>query len=147
MKDRDYEFLENNAAIVTFLAGDTIIDRFEKGKDFYILVDGTVTRWMKDAMNREHFMEEFSRGDYMGESTLLERQKHHSHQRSATIRAETPCTLIRVSPESMSTILWRNPRILKEIREVNEERVSTYPRSTDKLRVYKPKKPQKQKKN
>ncbi len=146
MKERDYEFLENNAAIVTFLAGDTIIDRFEKGKDFYILIDGTATRWMKDAMNREHFMEEFSRGDFMGESTLLERQKHRSHQRSATVRAETPCTLIRISPEPMSTILWRNPQILKQIREINEERLSAHPRSTDKLRVYNPKKNRKHKK-
>jgi CPA1 family monovalent cation:H+ antiporter len=147
MKERDYEFLENNASIVTFLAGDTIIDRFEKGKDFYILVDGTATRWMKDAMNREHFMEEFSKGDFMGESTLLERQKHHSHQRSATVRAETPCTLIRISPEPMSTILWRNPLILKEIRQVNEERIKAHPRSTDKLRVYNPKKIRKHKKH
>jgi CPA1 family monovalent cation:H+ antiporter len=147
MKERDYEFLENYAAIVTFLAGDTIIDRFEIGKDFYILVDGTATRWIKDAMNREHFMEEFCKGDFMGESALLERQKHHSHQRSATVRAETPCTLIRISPEPMSTILWRNPNILKTIREVNEQRISVQPRSTDKLRIYKPQKTQKRKKN
>ena len=146
MKERDYEYLENHAAIVTFLAGDTIIGRFETGEDFYILVDGTATRWMKDAMNREHCMGEFHKGEFMGESTLLERQKQHRHQRSATVRAETPCTLIRISPEPMSTILWRNPHILKTIREVNEERASITPKSTDSLRVYKPVKKRKLKK-
>ncbi len=147
MKERDYEHLENNAAIVTYLAGDTIIGRFETGEDFYVLVDGTATVWIKDAMNREHFMAEFSKGDFMGESTLLARQKRQSHKRSATVKAETPCTLIRVSPESMSTILWRNPKILKTIREISEERVSVRPKATDKLRAYKPQKIQKQKKN
>ncbi len=137
MKDRDYEYIESNASIVTFLAGDTIIGRFEKGEDFYVLVDGTATRWMKDAMNREHFMAEYHKGDFLGESTVLERQKHYGHQRIATVRAETPCTLIRIPPEPMSSILWRNPWILKTIREVHEERISHNPKSTDTLRVYK----------
>ncbi len=140
MKERDYEFLENNATIVTFLAGDTIISHFEVGEDFYILVDGTATRWIKDAMNRDHFMFEFHKGDFMGESTLLERQKHHGHQRTATVRAETPCTLIRISPKLISTVLWRNPEILKTIREIHQERVSILPMATDELRIYRRKK-------
>ena len=147
LNQRDYEFLERHAVLVTFLAGDTIIGRFEKGEDFYVLVDGTATRWMKDAMSREHFMGELQKGDFMGESTLLERQRRHGHQRSATVRAETPCTLIRISPEPMSTILWRNPAILKTIREVNQQRMSLRPKSTDPLRVYKPGKAQKRKKS
>jgi len=146
MKERDYEYLEDNARIVTFLAGDTIIGRFERGEDFYVLVDGTATRWMKDAMNQEHFMAEFRKGDFMGESTVLERQKHRGHLRTETVRAETPCTLIRISPQSMSTILWRNPHILKTIREVHEERLSHSPKSTDRLRVYKSEKNRKPKK-
>jgi len=145
MKERDYDYLENHAAMVTFLAGDTIIGRFETGEDFYVLVDGTATRWMKDAMNRDHFMAEFHKGDFMGESTLLERQKRRGHQRIATVRAETPCTLIRISPEPMSTILWRNPHVLKMIREVHEERVSLRPKATDALRIYIPTKNRKQK--
>ena len=118
-----------HATVVTFLAGDTIIDRFEIGEDFYIPVDGTATRWMKDAMNREHCMAVFGVGDFMGESAvLLERHRHHGHQRIATIRAETPCTLIRISPEPMTTILWRHPELLKLIRVTNEQRVNITPR-------------------
>ncbi len=81
-------------------------------------------------------MAEFHKGDFMGESTVLERKKYRGHQRIATIRAETPCTLIRISPESMSTVLWKNPNILKTIREVHEERVNILPLATDELRVY-----------
>ena len=40
IKDRDYEYLEQHAELVTYLAGDTIIGRFETGEDFYILIDG-----------------------------------------------------------------------------------------------------------
>lgn len=76
----------------------------------------------------------------MGESTLLARQRRQSHQRSAMVKAETPCTLIRLAPDPMSTILWRNSKILKMIREIHEEMVSIRPKSTDELRVYEPKK-------
>ncbi len=145
LKERDYEYLEIHADLVTYLAGDTIIGRFETGEDFYVLVDGTATVWIRDAMNRDHCMAVFERGDFMGESTLLARQRRQSHQRSATVKAETPCTLIRIAPDPMSTILWRNPKILKTIREINEERVSVRPRSTDELRVYEPKKKHKRK--
>ena len=146
LAERDIEYLEQHASIVTFLAEDTIIGRFEQGEDFYILVDGIATVWIMDAFSREHFMAEFGKGDFMGESALLAKQTHRRHKRSATIRAETPCTLIRVSPDPMTTILWRNPKILKAIREINEERVSIVPKGTDTLRVYKPDKGGKSKK-
>ncbi len=136
--EADFEYLEEHASVVTFLAGDTIIGHFEKGEDFYVLVDGIATVWIKDEFSREHFMAEFRRGDFMGESALLARHKHRKHERSATIRAETPCTLVRIAPDPITTILWRYPKMLKTIRLTNEERVSVVPRSTDPLRVYDP---------
>ena len=114
--------------------------RFESGIDFYVLVDGKATVWIKDAFSREQFMAELLKGDFMGESGLLAKQKSSKHQRSATIKAETPCTPVRISPDTMSRILWKYPQILNTIREINEARSSVRPKSTDKLRVYKPKK-------
>lgn len=76
----------------------------------------------------------------MGESGLLAKQKHHKHHRSATIKAETPCTLVRISPDTMARIFWKYPKIMDAIREINEARLSVRPKGTDKLRVYKPKK-------
>jgi CPA1 family monovalent cation:H+ antiporter len=140
LNDKDYAFLEENTSIVTFLAGDTIMGRFESGIDFYVLVDGKATVWIKDIFSREQFMAELLRGDFMGESGLLAKQKSNKHHRSATIKAETPCTLVRISPDTMSRILWKYPKILDVIREINEARSSVRPKSTDKLRVYKPKK-------
>jgi len=140
LNDKDYAFLEENTSIVTFLAGDTIMGRFESGIDFYVLVDGKATVWIKDAFSREQFMAELLKGDFMGESGLLAKQKSSKHQRSATIKAETPCTLVRISPDTMARILWKYPKILDVIREINEARLSVRPKSTDKLRVYKPKK-------
>jgi CPA1 family monovalent cation:H+ antiporter len=140
LTDKDFTFLEENSSIVTFLAGDTIMGRFETGIDFYVLVDGKATVWIKDAFSREQFMAEFLKGDFMGESGLLAKAKNRKHHRSATIKAETPCTLVRISPDTMSRILWKYPQILQEIREINEARLSVKPKSTDELRVYKPQK-------
>ena len=138
LTDSDFAFLEENASIVTYLAGDTIMGRFETGIDFYVLVDGKATVWIKDAFSREQFMAELLKGDFMGESGLLAKQKNRKHHRSATIKAETPCTLVRISPDTISRILWKYPEILNSIREINEARSSVRPKSTDKLRVYKP---------
>ncbi|MDH3537900.1 MAG: cation:proton antiporter, partial [Gammaproteobacteria bacterium] len=137
LNEKDFAYLEQNASLVTYLAGDTIMGRFEKGDDFYVLVDGIATVWIRDAFSRDHCMAEFQKGDFMGESALLARQKNRKHERSATVKAETPCTLVRIAPDSMTTILWRYPKMLKFIRETNETRVSVVPKSTDKLRVYK----------
>jgi CRP-like cAMP-binding protein len=85
-------------------------------------------------------MAELLKGDFMGESGLLAKQKNRKHHRSATIKAETPCTLIRISPDTISRILRKYPQILNSIREINEARLSVRPKSTDALRVYKPQK-------
>lgn len=136
--EKDFEYLEQNSSLVTFLEGDTIIGHYDQGEDFYVLVDGIATVWILDNFNRNHFMAEFLAGDFMGESALLEKQKNRKHKRSATVRAETPCTLIRIALDAMSTILWRYPKIHKTVREINEERVSVVPKITDKLRQYEP---------
>lgn len=139
LNDKDMSYLENNATIINFLADDTIIGVHQKGDYFYILVQGVATVWIKDAFNRDHFMAELIEGDFMGESALLDRRHEQGkHQRTATIKAQTPCTLIRFTTQVMSTILWKYPVIYKTLREVNQARVSDTPKSTDKLREYKP---------
>lgn len=60
--EKDFEYLEQNSSLVTFLEGDTIIGHYEQGEDFYVLVDGIATVWILDNFNRNHFMAEFLAG-------------------------------------------------------------------------------------
>ena len=144
LAEKDMEFLEANASLVHFLTGDIIIDVFQKGDHFYVLVQGIATVWISDAFNRQHCMSEFTQGDFMGESSLLAKQRGRGkHERSATVKAETPCTLIRITPEAMTSVLWKYPQIMNTLREINEARVSVVPKATDELRVYRPKKKRK----
>lgn len=138
LNDKDMAYLEHNATIINFLPGDTIIGIHQKGDYFYIIVQGVATVWMKDAFNREHFMAEFVEGDFIGESAVLDRRHEQGkHHRTATIKAQTPCILVRFSLQVMSNIAWKYPVIYKTLREINEARVGNVPKSTDKLSVYK----------
>eukprot|EP00421_Protoceratium_reticulatum_P018552 CAMPEP_0168393496 /NCGR_PEP_ID=MMETSP0228-20121227/19048_1 /TAXON_ID=133427 /ORGANISM="Protoceratium reticulatum, Strain CCCM 535 (=CCMP 1889)" /LENGTH=932 /DNA_ID=CAMNT_0008406879 /DNA_START=71 /DNA_END=2869 /DNA_ORIENTATION=- len=65
-----------------YAAGDTIVQQGEEAKNFYLIHSGSV-QVLKDA----HQVRTLGRWDYFGERGLLTRER-----RSATCRAEEPCT-------------------------------------------------------
>ena len=65
--------------------------------------------WRTDALSYKHRVADLGDGDIMGESLLLAAYESGRHVRSATIKTETPCTVLRVSMKSMSAILKNIP--------------------------------------
>ncbi len=128
LTDEDRVLIEKNSTTITFLAGDTIIGVYEKGDSFYIIMQGTVSVWVKDAFNYTHRMSDFGDGEVLGESSLLAEYELSRHIRSATIKAETPCTLIRVSLRSMLAILKKYPAVKTALQEIHDARVSSAPK-------------------
>ncbi|MDA9983369.1 cation:proton antiporter, partial [Gammaproteobacteria bacterium] len=120
LNDEDRAFIEKSATTITFLAGDTIIGVYEKGDSFYIIVQGQVSVWVKDAFNYTHRMSGFGDGEVIGESSLLAEFEHGRHVRSATIKAETPCTLIRIALRPMLVILKKYPAVKNALQEIHD---------------------------
>jgi len=129
-EDRGY--LEKNATGINFLPGDTIMGAYEKGDNFYIIIEGEATVWRTDALSYKHRVAELSSGDIMGESSLLAELGSGRHVRTATINAETPCAVLRISMRSMLITLKKYPQIKGLIQQIHDDRGADHaPKITD----------------
>jgi CPA1 family monovalent cation:H+ antiporter len=122
LSDSDRDNLVKNATSITFLSGDNIIGANEAGGHFYVIAQGEASVWRTDAVNIKHHVDDLSDGDIIGESSLLKKQEIGRHIRSATIRAETPCTVIRVSMRTMLSLLKTYPGIRHTLQQVHDSR-------------------------
>jgi hypothetical protein len=122
LSDQDRDYLGKNATIINFLPGDTIMGAYETGDNFYIIIVGEAVVWRTDALSYAHRVADLTDGDIMGESGLLAEYERGRHVRSATIKAETPCILLRISMRSMLKILQKNPIIKDAIQSIHDDR-------------------------
>ncbi|MCP4186688.1 MAG: cyclic nucleotide-binding domain-containing protein, partial [Gammaproteobacteria bacterium] len=132
LSEEDRRYLEKTTTCITFLPGDTIMGAYEAGDNFYIIIAGDAAVWRTDALSYAHHVADLSDGDFMGESALLAEYERGRHVRSATIKAETPCTVLRISMHSMLTILKKYPKVRDLIQHIHDDRGADHaPRITD----------------
>ena len=122
LSEEDLSSLEKSATCINFLAGDTIMSAYETGDSFYIIIAGKAEVWRTDALSYKHHVADLSDGDIMGESALLAEFKRGKHVRSATIKAKTPCTVLRISKRSMLKLLHNYAEIKDMIQSIHDER-------------------------
>jgi hypothetical protein len=122
LASQDLEYLSRNAAIINFLPGDIIMGAYETGDNFYIIIVGKAVVWRTDALSYAHRVADLTDGDIMGESALLAEYERGRHVRSATIKAKTPCILIRISMRSMLKILEKYPTVKDAFQTIHDER-------------------------
>lgn len=122
LSQEDSNYLEKNATCITFLPGDTIMGAYETGDNFYVIIVGEAVVWRTDALSYAHRVADLTDSDIMGESALLAEYERGRHVRSATIKAETPCTVLRISMRSMLAILGKYPEIRETIQQVHDDR-------------------------
>ena len=132
LSDQDRSYLEKNATSITFLPGDTIMGAYEKGDNFYVIIQGEASVSRTDALSYRHHVADLSDGDIMGESSLLAEYESGRHVRSATINAETPCTVLKVAMRPMLTILKNCPEFKNTIQGIHDARgADNAPKITD----------------
>ncbi len=122
LSDEDRAYLEKGATCINFLPGDTIMGAYETGDSFYVIVIGEAMVWRTDALSYAHRVAGLGDGDLMGESALLAEYESGRHVRSATIKAKTPCTLLRISMRTMLRILGKYPDIREAIQNIHDAR-------------------------
>jgi CPA1 family monovalent cation:H+ antiporter len=132
LADEDRSYLEKNATCITFLPGDTIMGAYETGDNFYLIIQGEAAVWRTDALSYAHRVADLSDGDIMGESSLLAEYGSGRHVRSATIKAETACMVLRISMRSMLVTLKKYPAIKDMIQQIHDRRGADHaPKITD----------------
>ena len=86
------EGLYKNAGYVSFLSGDTIFNQGDSGHSLYIVVTGRLNVFKLNPQGLSEHVAELHEGSFVGEHALLSNAK-----RSATVRAKTYVTLLRLT--------------------------------------------------
>ncbi len=93
------------ADLVTFAAGDTLMEEGKSGAEFFILVDGTAR-----VSKRGRKLADLGAGDWVGEIALLS-----SVPRTATVVATSPLKTLVVSRTGFSDLLRDVPSITTKV--------------------------------
>jgi CPA1 family monovalent cation:H+ antiporter len=109
------ERLARNATGVTFLPGDVVIGEGEHGDALYILTHGVVR-----VRRRGETVAELRDGDFFGEMALLGDQV-----RTATVEAETACTLLRLTRRQVLELAESEAELRSRLEQVQAERLAT----------------------
>jgi CPA1 family monovalent cation:H+ antiporter len=112
------ELLERLAALaqpVTFLAGDVVIGEGEHGDALYIIMHGMVDVYRTDAADTA--VAELRDGDFFGEVALF-----GDHVRTATVKAVTPSTLLRLRRRDILALADAEPELRNCLIEARDER-------------------------
>jgi Na+:H+ antiporter len=104
--------LGSNARYINFLSGDVIIQQGDKGNAIYILISGRV-----NVIKNNQHIAELREGCVIGEHALFE-QAH----RSATIKAKTYVTLLRLTVADIARISEVMPELQNRLRRIDSER-------------------------
>jgi CPA1 family monovalent cation:H+ antiporter len=116
LSDRALGKLAAQAQTVTFLPGDIVIGEGEKGSALYILMRGSVevVRGIDDAATRVALL---GQGDIFGERALL-----HDEIRSATVRAVSALTLLRLTRASVRALADEHEEIAARLERADQAR-------------------------
>jgi CPA1 family monovalent cation:H+ antiporter len=106
------EQLAQRARTVTFLAGDIIIGEGEQGDALYIIAHGQVA-----ILKGDQVIAELRDGDFFGEMALL-----HEQARTATARASTPSTLLRLRRKDVLALAASAPELKYRLEDAEEVR-------------------------
>jgi aromatic-L-amino-acid decarboxylase len=99
-------------------AGETVIERWEGTRHFYVIVAGRVAITLDGEAARE-----LESGEFFGELAALDWGAGYGYARTATVTATERTRLLALSPTSFTDLLRRAPELDRHIRAVARERM------------------------
>jgi CRP-like cAMP-binding protein len=99
-------------------AGETIIERWEGARDFYVIVEGDA-----DVFIEEEHVRHLSEGDFFGEVAALDWGSGFGYVRTATVVAATDVRLLVLGPAALGVLLADYPPLGSRLRDVAHERL------------------------
>jgi len=111
---KDLQRIAELADELPLSAGRVLIEEGERGREFFVLVDGTV-----DVRRKGRKVTTLGPGDFFGEMALLSRAP-----RAATVTAATDVTVLVISDRAFVDLLDRMPELWVKVARALAERVS-----------------------
>jgi len=91
-----------------FASGATIITAGKLSHSLYYLVEGSVSILIEDDEGHEMILAYLNEGDFFGEIGLFDER----HERSAWVRARSPCEVARLSYERLREVTVECPELI-----------------------------------
>ena len=117
LSDKVRDEIVTAATLVTFLPGDQVIAEDQRGDALYLILTGKVVVTRKGKDNSDSVLAELMSGDFFGEAALLE-----DSVRTASVRAGTMATLIRIPRREVLRIAAEQPELQQRLEETASER-------------------------
>ena len=111
------ETLAQKTEYVNFLPDDIIFNEHDKGHSLYILVNGRVDVYKENAQGKTVHLVELHEGSFIGEHALL-----MNSRRSATIKAKTYVTFLRLTATEVLKMSKIAPELEIRLREADLQR-------------------------
>lgn len=103
---------------ISVQAGEELLSRGQPAHALYLLLRGRCAALHQHVDGRETPYPEMAEGDVFGEISLL-----RSKLATATVRATTPCVLLKLDGALLDQLLPRHPTLRQELRRLGAERM------------------------
>ncbi|GAB4260261.1 MAG: hypothetical protein Kow0065_10470 [Methylomicrobium sp.] len=104
--------LAEHARYISFLPGDTVFNEGDRGDCIYVLVSGRANVFQKDELGQSYHVAELRQGSFIGEHALSAEAV-----RTASVRAKTYITVLRLSVEQVIGLSKKAPDLANRLRD------------------------------
>jgi CRP-like cAMP-binding protein len=114
----DVERIAANGEVRDVAAGATVVERWEASREFFVVLDGTVSVSLDGAV-----VASLGPGDYFGELAALDWGAGFGYPRLATVVAESDLRVLVIAPGALAALLRDHPLVEERVRASARDRL------------------------
>ena len=98
--------------------GETVVERWDSARDFYVIVDGAA-----DVLIDDEYVRDLAPGDFFGEVAALDWGSGYGYVRTATVVATSELRLLALGPARLDMLIRACPALGEKIQAAARERM------------------------
>jgi aromatic-L-amino-acid decarboxylase len=118
LNDDHMELVSRTASLITFPAGATVLKRWDYGRDFFIILEGTAAVHLP-----ENVVRNLEAGDFFGELAALDWGASFGYPRLASVSAASPLRVLVVPGQVLNELVRAVPEIDAAIKHAMQQRL------------------------
>jgi aromatic-L-amino-acid decarboxylase len=103
---------------VRFASGDTVVERWDAARDFYVIIDGEAEVFIDG-----EYVRHLTRGDFFGEVAALDWGSGFGYVRTATVVAASDLRLLVLGPERLGVLIRGCPALGQRLQSAARDRM------------------------
>ncbi|MEA2509793.1 MAG: hypothetical protein QOG21_1875, partial [Actinomycetota bacterium] len=120
LPEEQLQMVKRAGSLVAFPAGETVLKRWDYGRDFFIILEGIAAVQLEEKVVRN-----LEAGDFFGELAALDWGASFGYPRLASVAAESPLRLLVLPGQVLNELVRTVPDVEAAIRRAIQERLPT----------------------